>query len=235
MTKTDAELIRHALMLLESAQDQPEHMDENWLTDKAGEMLGTAAGKGRIQRKAALDKYWKLYKTYMARVGQTYENVTWKTLLNFLVSAQTVKSLPLEGQGKPLTSAEVYQMLKDPAVKARIQTMVKKKVPGFDVNDQDQFPVPLKADVLPKPLHMGMPMDKPGDQKKKAYWLSWAILSEAITELLEKAAPAGTFSPEDEATNAASRRAQMQQALQSAGITDAAKLNAILDAFAPAP
>lgn len=237
MTKTDAELMRHALVLLESAETQPEQVDEvlGAVARKAGEIVGTAAGKGRVQRKAALDKYWKLWKTYMARVGQNYQNATWKTLMNFLVSAQVAKALPLGGQSRPLTSAEVYQMLKDPAVKSRIQTLVKKKVPEFDVNDTEQYPMPIKAEDLSKPLHMDLPTNAPKIQYNKTYWLVWAILNEAVTELLEKAVSTDTFQPEDEATTAAEKRAQMQQALQSLGITDAAKVDAFLNAFAPAP
>ena len=132
---------------------------------------GQWEGKSLVQK--ALVPYLKLFTVYMGRWNQTWNSVTWRTVLNFLVSKASLR-LPLgELTPQQLTFPEIEAIIEDNQARVRISKYLGKA--AREVNT-----------LMPRQIRSVM-TDPVSQDSNKSQLLITGLFVEAIRHMFEKA------------------------------------------------
>ena len=196
MAITDAELMRKMINTLQAPPAQSlmeqQQVEEAFpvLRQQAWSKLYGLASKfskrkaGQNQAKKALVPYLQKFLIYMGRKNQKWDDVTWRTVMNYLISNVSL-TLPL-GEYRPqrLTNAEVIEIIHDDQARKRMA-----KYLGRGQSGQLNTLLPLNiGSVLQEPV-TGTQKDATLAQK-----LITALFVEAIQVMFEKAGGGQQFS-----------------------------------------
>ena len=182
MPKNDAELMRQMMNLTESVQpssQEPIQLDEEltWkgIGQKFGNIIGTAKGKGRVEREKTYGKLYKLFLATMGRSGQDWDSLTWKTLLNFMINKNVASMVGVEATDA-LTSVQVSEIIKDPLLRNALNREVRNINTVMPTNI-----LPLKNELISTAIAGDEKMKKKSTEK-----VVIALLNGMATALLDK-------------------------------------------------
>lgn len=190
MASNDAELIRKMINVVEKTKDiQSTALMEGQEVEEAFPVLKQAvqskllglAGKfsrrmeGQNQAKKALVPYLRMFVTQMGRKNQDWDTVTWRTVLNYMISNASLR-LPLgEFEPQQLKSQDITNIIADNFARKRIQ-----KYMGTQG--------PLLNSLMPKNISSKINMPVAGNQGKAAAQnLITGLFMEAIQVMFDKA------------------------------------------------
>ena len=190
MASNDAELIRKMINVVEKTKDiQSTALMEGQEVEEAFPVLKQAvqskllglAGKfsrrmeGQNQAKKALVPYLKMFVTQMGRKNQDWDTVTWRTVLNYMISNASLR-LPLgEFEPQQLKSQDITNIIADDLARKRIQKYMGSQGP-------------LLNSLMPKNISSKMNMPVAGNQGKAAAQnLITGLFMEAIQVMFDKA------------------------------------------------
>lgn len=190
MASNDAELIRKMINAVEKTKDiQSTALMEGQEVEEAFPVLKQAvqskllglAGKfsrrmeGQNQAKKALVPYLKMFVTQMGRKNQDWDTVTWRTVLNYMISNASLR-LPLgEFEPQQLKSQDITNIIADDLARKRIQKYMGTQGPFLN-------------SLMPKNISSKMNMPVAGNQGKTAAQnLITGLFMEAIQVMFDKA------------------------------------------------
>lgn len=186
MSKNDAELMRR---MMDVTVEQQSQLNEASLTDigkglaagakwagqKLGDVIGTAAGQGRVERKTLYNNILSLFKASMGRSGQDWNTLTWRTLLNFMINKNVVSQLGISSSDA-LTTNEVMEIIKDPKLRSKLNAPIRRLSDVMPVNilSVKNDPIVTKMGPLAQ------------DKTKQVQIIVSSLLAEMTSALMEK-------------------------------------------------
>lgn len=151
MAKTDAELIRNMIEVLQESHAPANSIDEavaTGLLQRLGKysksFLPGGGGQGQREVQAAGYSYAKIWQKFMQREGITYKDVDWQDLRRFLSSPSIARSLKLSDDlmGSPLNIQEIQSIVAD----KRVRNAVVKEIATARAGDDTHAPL---REILP--------------------------------------------------------------------------------------
>lgn len=151
MAKTDAELIRNMITVLQESHVAVDAIDEavaTGLLQRLAKFSKSFApgggGQGQREVQAAGYNYAKLWQKFMQREGVSYQDVEWQDLRRFLSSPQIANSLVLagDGRGTPLNMQEIQSIVAD----KRVRNAIAKEIATARAEDPQDAPL---SQILP--------------------------------------------------------------------------------------
>lgn len=187
--QNDAELMRHMISLLETkTTDSPQpldHLDEDLglmrrlSTKFKGMFSKQQRGVSDVLRGAA--PLLKLFQRYMGRKNQTFENLTWQTVITFMAS-NAATAIPVGKQrGVPLNMAQLGEVLDDPTFRnSMVQQLRAEKVEAGSLNSW----FPTAANLAAKRSQVvGGP--SPTDRAKRTEVIMNSFLEAVVSKMFD--------------------------------------------------
>jgi hypothetical protein len=201
MSNSHTQQIRTFLTLLESSETHA-NLHEGFLDNlvTAAKSLFSVGALGRYEMLSLYNPYEKLFRRVMGQKNVDYSNITYRTLMNYLISKAPL-SLKFPKNLRPvmLTRQDVLNILSQ----RRLRDMTIKQI-------QDAFPESVPSDLLPNAQTIMGKLedtvsgeDTPENQKAfVGQTIVNAYLMAAVMKLLEKAQGGDEFGGDTEAATA---------------------------------
>lgn len=222
-----AEIRKHLLLIESATGDADVTLEEGFLDNlvTAAKSLFSIGSLGRYEMLSLYNPYEQQFRRAMGQKNQKYENVTWRTLMNFLISRVPLTlRFPKNLRPTTLTRQDVMEILNQRRLRDATFNQIR-----------DALPETATADWLPNGRTIMSKLEDTisGDdtvENQKAFvgaTVAKAYLMAAVMKLLEKAQGGEEFGT-DQAEPAQAPTKQAPSEPASLGTSDAAKVLADL-------
>lgn len=134
MTKSDAELMRSLLHVVETSHAHTPPASNQDLDEDINRLRRVGAWfKGMFSKRhqgiadvlKGAAPLLKQFERYMGRKNQTYENLTWQTVVTFLASNATTTIPVGKSKGVPLNMNQMAELLNDPTFRTKLDQQMR--------------------------------------------------------------------------------------------------------------